>query len=122
MISKQILLDSLSMLKTEFDNRYASPNYETITEDEVNDLFVEIGTFTYEYSAIKESSQFEVGMIWEEYINSEYNTIGCEPWGSTGVGINGYHIIGKSATEINPPALTDVIIDGYNYYAVLEWE
>lgn len=122
MISKQILLDSLSMLKTEFDNRYASPNYETITEDEVNDLFVEIGTFTYEYLGTTGSSQFEIGMTWQDYIVSKYNTINCSEFGVTGVAIDTCHIVGQSATEINPPVLTDTIINGYNYYAVIEFE
>lgn len=125
MISKETLLDSLGMFKAEFDNRYATSDlYETVTEDDVNELFIEIGTFTYEYtsSSATGTSEFEIGMTWEEYINSEYNTIGCEAWGSVGVAINGFHIIGGSSTEISPPDITDEIIDGYHYYAVLEFE
>lgn len=64
MISKDTLLSALSFFKNEADNTYILKNsYETVTEDDLDALFIEIGTFSYTGSK-EGSSEFEVGMTW----------------------------------------------------------
>ena len=60
----------LSYTAFEINEKLGKVVDETVTESDINELFVEIGTFAVN----QDSFNFEVGITWEEYINSDYNT------------------------------------------------
>jgi hypothetical protein len=81
---------------------------EAITLDEIKLLFDDsIGTFTWS-GAYSGSSQFEIGMTWEEYVNSEYNTAGFVIIGSA-VGLGVYQVA-NDKTGMGRPSSTDEIV------------
>lgn len=81
---------------------------DEITEEEIHSLFVEIGTFTFNGS----DYQFEIGMTWEEFVASDYNTAGLAitgsslSYGSSTVMYNGSY---------NGTYATDTIMSGVTY-------
>ena len=126
MITKEGLLNSLRMFKTQLSTIFLTideyeSKYENVTEDEVHEIFVGIGTFSWYGSSDDSSSQFEIGMTWGEYINSSYNTFGFGTATETTdrVSYNGFRVVTDRTATTNV-VLTDKVIDSYNYYILIE--
>lgn len=61
--------------------------------------------------------QFEKGMTWEEWVNSEYNTINAKILDSGGVSVGEYGWIYYEYSPSYTLAMsTDVIEEGHDYY------
>lgn len=123
MISKKILLDALGLFKNESDNTYVLKNsYETVTEDEVSSLFT--GVFYYtgtNGTATPVEYTFEIGMTWEEFIDSDYNTDNFFVINGPTVSIsNNAAVFYKVNPRVGGELITSQVIDGGEYYITNE--
>ena len=119
MISKQTLLNTLSFFKTEADNTYIlKDSYETITEDEISALFTGVFYYTgYDDTSTPVEYTFEIGMTWEEFINSDYNTDNFFVITGETVSLsNNSAVYYKANPIVGGELITNQVVDGGEYY------